>query len=48
MGGAEDVRVSELRAKAEQRAVMLRLLWFGIAVVTMLVLAVVILTTLKP
>jgi curved DNA-binding protein CbpA len=45
---AEDVRVSELRAKAEQRAVMLRLLWFGIAAVTMLVLAVVILTTLKP
>jgi len=45
---AEDVRVSELRAKAEQRAVRLRLLWLGIAIVTMLVLAVVILTTLRP
>ncbi len=45
---AEDVRVSELRAKAQQRAAMLRLLWLGIAVVTMLVLAAVILLTLKP
>jgi len=45
---AEEVRVSELRAKAQQRAAMLRLLWLGIAVVTMLVLAAVILLTLKP
>src|SRR6266699_2971553 len=45
---AEDVRVSELRAKADQRAVMLRLLWLAMAVVAVLVLAVVVLTTLKP
>ncbi len=45
---AEDVRVSELRAKANQRAAMLRLLWLVMAVVTVLVLAAVVLTTLKP
>ena len=40
--------MSELRAKADQRAVMLRLLWLAMAVVAVLVLAVVVLTTLKP
>ena len=45
---AEDIRVGELRAKAHQRAALLRMLWLAMAIVAVLVLAVVVLTTLKP
>jgi hypothetical protein len=45
---AEDVRVSTLRAKAKQRAIMLGLMWFSIIVIALLLLGVIVITMLKP